>query len=464
MYPAGNASVIPPERFLTDSLRSSPWGGSMTRVMAAAIRAAEPATAVKRFLHRTGDTLYAGERSYQLKKFEHIYLIGAGKAGAPMAEAVIEILPNRIAAGAIIVKYGYAQSSPELRNICQVIEAGHPIPDQQGVAGAQEILRILSGANENDLFIFLISGGGSALLTAPAPGITLEQIQNLTDELLRCGASIQEINILRKHLDVVKGGGMAAATSAQIVSLVLSDVVGDPLDLIASGPTAPDTSCFHDAWDTLAKYHLQNKVPRAICDRILQGIEGKIPENPHKDHVIFNKVHHVIVGNNYLAGQAALNQAQEEGYKSLFLSSHFQGEARELGRFIAAVAQQVHETGQPISKPACIVAGGEATVTLHGSGKGGRNQEIALSAVDSLAGLPGVTLVTLATDGGDGPTDAAGAVVTGTTLERALAAGLRLKDHLDNNDSYHFFAELGDLLKPGPTQTNVNDLILLFIK
>jgi glycerate 2-kinase len=283
--------------------------------------------------------------------------------------------------------------------------------------------------------------------------------------LLACGASINEINSLRKHLDNLKGGGLARLVApAKLVTLVLSDVVNDPLDVIASGPTVPDPSTYRDALGVLERYGIATKVPNRIIDFLRAGMQGKHPDTPKPGDALFDCVYNVVVGSNRLAAEAAARQAQLEGFHPMLLTTSLQGEASQVGRILSAIAKEVIISGNPVQRPACLLAGGETTVTVHGNGTGGRNQELALGAVEDLAGLHEVAIVTLATDGGDGPTDAAGAVVSGETLKRAQSIGLSPADFLARNDAYHFFAKLGDLLQPGPTQTNVNDLALVFIK
>ena len=344
-----------------------------------------------------------------------------------------------------------------------VWEAGHPIPDERGVAGARQIAQLLEQATERDLVIALISGGGSALLTLPAEGISLAELQALTGILLRCGANINEINTLRKHLDQVKGGGLARlAHPAGVITLILSDVVGNPLDVIGSGPTVPDTSSFADAYAVLERYGVVADAPAPIVARLRRGMAGQIAETLKPGDPRFARVHNLIVGSNRQAAEAALAAARAAGFNPLLLTTFLQAEAREAGRMLAAGARELADSDHPLPRPACIIAGGETTVTLRGSGRGGRNQELALAAVADLAGLPDLALVALATDGGDGPTDAAGAVVTGATLDRARALDLNPAAYLARNDAYSFFDALGDLLKPGPTETNVNDLAFVF--
>lgn len=301
---------------------------------------------------------------------------------------------------------------------------------------------------------------------ALVPGVSLVDLQHLTSLLLAAGANIQEINTLRKHLDQIKGGGLAkAAAPAQTVTLILSDVIGDPLDVIASGPTVPDSSTFADAWRVLSNYALLDKVPCNIREHFERGLRGEAPDTPKQGNRIILNVTNCIVGNNQQAAEAALRAAEKLGFEAELLTTSLQGEACQAGRALGGLARQAKQARQnkTMGKSVCLVAGGETTVTISGGGKGGRNQELALGAVEELAGLDGVGLLTLATDGGDGPTDAAGAVVTGDSYARASTLGLEPQDYLRRNDSYRFFAALGDLIKTGPTQTNVNDLTFLFI-
>jgi glycerate 2-kinase len=469
-----------PELLLSDCLRALPQGAAVSRILAAALDAVDPAAAVHRHLHRDGDILRAGDQTYDLHTYQRVFVVGTGKAGAPMARAAAEVLGDRLAGGVVVVK-GYDDPvegvtgregdgvaafhpvTPSPRHPITLVAAGHPLPDERGVAGARQIAQLLEQATEHDLVIALISGGGSALLTLPADGISLAELQALTGILLRCGANINEINTLRKHLDQVKGGGLARlAHPAGVITLILSDVVGNPLDVIGSGPTVPDTSSFGDAYAVLERYGVVADAPAPIVDRLRRGMAGEIPETLKPGDPRFAHVHNLIVGSNLQAAEAALAAARAAGFNTLLLTTFLQAEAREAGRMLAAIARELADSGHPLPRPACIIAGGETTVTLRGSGRGGRNQELALAAVADLAGLPDIALVALATDGGDGPTDAAGAVATGGTLDRARAVGLDPAVHLAGNDAYSFFDALGDLLKPGPTETNVNDLAFVF--
>jgi hydroxypyruvate reductase len=399
-----------------------------------------------------------------------VFVVGAGKAGAPMAQAAAGILGARLTGGVVIVKEGHMEVTNGAEAIVHrpssivLLEAGHPVPDQRGIDATQRLADLLADTPAHDLVIGLISGGGSALMTLPVPGVGLGDMQRLTSDLLACGATINEMNTLRKHLDQIKGGGLARmAHPAALVTLILSDVVGNPLDVIASGPTVPDTSSFADAWGILERYNIVGQAPMSIQNYLQNGLAEKVAETLKPGDPIFAHVENVIIASNAQAAQAALETARAAGMNTLLLTTFLQGEAREAGRMLAAVAREIAASGQPLCRPCCIIAGGETTVTLRGDGRGGRNQELALATVADLDGVEQVVLVALATDGGDGPTDAAGAVVTGATLERAQALGLDPATFLARNDAYHFFAALDDLLRPGPTNTNVNDLTFVFV-
>jgi hydroxypyruvate reductase len=449
------------EQLLTHSLRTMPHGGALAEVMAAALRAVEPAGAVRTMLRRDGATLHVGEHRYDLGTLKRVLLVGAGKAGTPMAQAAAAVLADRLSAGLVIVKDGYAGDAPP--NV-EIVEAGHPLPDRRGVEAATRLLHLVDGAGEGDLVLVLLSGGGSALLTLPAQRISLDDMIAMTDVLLRCGATINEINTLRKQASQIGGGRLAQrAAPAQIATLILSDVVGSPLDVIASGPTVPDPTTFADAWAVVERYGLQTQLPASIMAHLQRGLAGNVPSTPKADDPCFRRTTNVVVGSNAVAAQAATEAAAQRGFNTLLLTTYLQGEARQIGEVLAAVAHEIALHDRPIAKPALLVAGGETTVTLRGDGAGGRNQELALGAVQALAGLPDTTLVALATDGGDGPTDAAGAVATGETLARAQAQHIDPHTFLMRNDAYHFWEALDDLLLPGPTLTNVNDLVFVAV-
>ena len=426
-------------------------------IFQAGLRAADPFSAILRHVKFAGQQLQAGEKRYDLTRVSAIYAIGAGKASARMAQAMEQILGGRLS-GVVNVKYGHAVPLKAVK----VNEAGHPLPDEAGVRGTREILRLLEHCDERSLVLFLISGGGSALLPCPAEGLTLDDKQRTTQALLDCGATIQEINAVRKHISRVKGGRLAkAAYPATVVSLILSDVVGDSLDSIASGPTVPDSSKFADCLRVIDRYSIHEKLPPAVRSYLQRGAEGELEETPKPNDPIFHRVQNLIVGSNRLALSAAKEKAEELGYRALILSSLIQGDTREAAGVHAAIAKEIVETGNPVPRPACIISGGETTVTIRGGGLGGRNQEFALAAALGIAGSEGIVVLSGGTDGTDGPTDAAGAMADGTTVQRAKDKGLDPERHLETNDSYHFFRSLDDLLVTGPTFTNVMDLRLV---
>ena len=429
------------------------------RVMAAALEAVEPAEAVRRALRREGHRLLVGGRAYDLRQYERILVAGAGKAGAPMAAAVEEVLGDRVSGGLVLVKYGHVGPT---RTVA-LREAGHPIPDQAGVEGTAELVRLVEASGPNDLVIVVLSGGGSALLLLPVDGVSLDDVQRTTDLLLRAGATINELNAVRKHLDRVKGGGLARlAQPSDLVTLVLSDVVGNPLDVIASGPTVPDESTFGEACAIVERFGIWDDLPTGVAERLRAGRDGRVEDTPKPGDALFEASQTLLVASNELAAAAAVRQAEAEGLRALLLSTYVEGEAREVGRVVAALAREEAARDGPLPRPCCLVLGGETTVRVRGAGLGGRNQELALAAAEKIAGLDGVILASLATDGNDGPTDAAGALVDGTTLARARTLGLDPGRSLADNDAYHFFEPLGDLLLTGPTNTNVNDLVFVF--
>ena len=427
-------------------------------ITGAALQAADPAQALQRALTRRGDKLRVGAQRYDLAQYEHLYVVGAGKASAAMAAALEEILGERISAGWINVKDGYTAPTRRIT----IHEAGHPLPDARGWAGSEQIAALARQAGEKDLVIALISGGGSALMSLPVQGITLNDMERLTHSLLRCGATINEMNAIRKHIEQLKGGQLSRlAYPARVIALILSDVIGSPLDVIASGPTSPDPSTYEDAYAVLQKYGLTQDVPVSIVQHLQRGMAHQVCETPKAQDELWQSTQNVVIASNEQAAQAALGQAQQLGFHTLFLSTFVEGEAREVARVLGAVAREVVHSGRPVPRPACIVAGGETTVSVRGHGLGGRNQELALAAALSIAGLENVAILSLGTDGSDGPTDAAGAIATGRTTTRAAERGLRPLSYLADNDAYHFFQSLGDLIITGPTNTNVNDLMFV---
>jgi hydroxypyruvate reductase len=429
-------------------------------IFRAALKAADPVEAVRRHLAVRRGALVAGKRRYRLDSFRNIYVIGAGKASAAMAAGVEGVLGRRIRSGLINVKYGHLA---KLRSI-ELNECGHPVPDASGVRGAERILEIARQAGPDDLILCVISGGASALLVVPAAPITLEEKQATTRLLLASGANIHEMNAVRKHLSQVKGGQLARlAYPATVLALLLSDVIGDDLDVIGSGPTAPDHSTFAGAKAILQKFALWERVPRGASERIERGLNGEIPETPKAGEPALSRVQNLVIGSNRLAVDAAVRAARSLGLRTLVLSTFIQGETRDVASMHAAIAKEVLSSGRPVRAPACLISGGETTVTLRGNGLGGRNQEFVLAAAIDLAGHHRVVVLSAGTDGTDGPTDAAGAIADGATLARAERLGLNAQRFLADNDSYHFFEPLGDLLKTGPTNTNVMDVRLILV-
>ena len=434
--------------------------GDARAIFDAGLKAVDPIKAVKNHINRNGNTLRVQGIEYDVGAYENIYVIGMGKAAASMAKAVEDILGDKLTAGIVNVKYGHTVPLNKIK----INEAAHPVPDEAGLKGSQEIIELLKKTSEKDLVICLISGGGSALLPLPAGNLTLEDKQAVTKSLLECGADIHEINSIRKRISAVKGGRLAEHVyPSTLISLILSDVIGDDLDVIASGPTVPDTHTFHDCRNIIQKYKLDQRVPKSVIEYIEKGCCGEIEDTPKSDSSVFERTQNAIVGSNILAVSAAKKKAEELGYNSLVLSTFIHGETKEVAKVHTAIAKEIISSGNPLKKPACIISGGETTVTIEGKGLGGRNQEFVLAAALDIEGLNDVVMLSGGTDGNDGPTDAAGAIADGTTISRANDLGLDGYKYLCENDSYNFFKPLGDLLITGPTNTNVMDLRVLLI-
>jgi len=426
----------------------------------AALKASNPKLMVKSKVSLKNSVLQVDKCSFNLKKFKNIYVIGGGKASGLMAEAIESLLGNKITYGLVNVPKGRKYQT----NIIELHEASHPIPDESGVEGAIRMLEIAEKAGEDDLIICLISGGGSSLMPLPKKGITIADKREVTNKLLKCGATVKEINTVRKHLSELKGGWLAKkAYPATILNLIISDVVGDPPDFIASGPTVPDSTTFGDAINILKKYDLWEEAPEAVKKVLLDGKRGIIPDTPKAHDIAFERVFNVIIGNNRTAGMAALQTLKSSGINTFLLTSFLEGEARCVGTLLASLVREIVASGNPIRKPAGVLAGGETTVKVLGKGLGGRNQEIVLAAAQKISGIKGVVVASLGTDGVDGPTEAAGALADGKTIAKAEALGLNAEEFLAENDSYHFFSKLGDLIFTGPTDTNVGDISLLVV-
>lgn len=429
------------------------------------LKPVDPYEAVKRFVRVKGDTLELGPSENPaailgLAAYRRVLVVGGGKASAPMARALEDLLGPRISTGLVNVKAGFTEPLGRI----ELIEAEHPVPGGSGVDGTRRMIETLQEADERDLIFSVISGGGSALLPSPADDITLEEKQTVTRRLLECGAVIDEINAVRKHISTSKGGRMArAAYPATTVNLMLSDVVGDKLDVIASGPFTPDGSTFEQVLRIFKKYSLED-IPPTVLAYIQAGVEGRVPETPKAGDPVFENVYNIVVGSNILACRAAEERARALGYNTLILSSMIEGETRDVALVHVGIAKEILASGLPVKRPACVISGGETTVTMKGSGLGGRNMEFALAAAIHLENSPGPALILSGgTDGNDGPTDAAGAFADPTTVQRGKESGVQANEYLAANDSYHFFEKTGELLVTGPTKTNVMDVRLVLV-
>ncbi|MGQ9806742.1 MAG: glycerate kinase type-2 family protein [Chlorobiales bacterium] len=396
-------------------------------------------------------------KKIELSKFKRVHLFGVGKASVAMAKAAKDVLGERISSSFIVTKYNHPSDAPsDLR----IAYSAHPIPDENSYKNARELFRLCNEAKEDDLIINVVSGGASSLLSFPAGEITLDDKRFATELLLKSGATISEVNIVRKHLSKIKGGQLAcAAFPATMLTLILSDVIGDDLGTIASGITAPDPSTFVDAYRVIEKYRLEKMMPDSVRSRLRRGMEGKIVETPKPDDECFTRVHNIIIGSNRVALKAIEEVAKELGYEAGILSDELSGEAREVAKNLARRGKQLAKS----SRNMCLIAGGETTVTVVGRGKGGRNTEMALAAAIELDGTPNIVFLSAGTDGTDGNTNAAGAIADGSTLTRAKNLGLIAGEHLQNNDSYNFFQLVGDLVVTGVTNTNVMDIQLVLI-
>jgi glycerate-2-kinase len=425
-----------------------------------AIHAVDPRRIMRARVRLKGASIQVDGHSFDLKRFKDIYVVGGGKASGSMAAALSKILSHRITGGLVNVPQGDMHRA----GVIKMREASHPIPNEAGVKGAREMLEIAERAGKDALVICLISGGGSSLMPLPRGEISLSNKREITESLLKSGATISEINTVRKHISDFKGGWLAKkANPATILNLILSDVVGDPIEFIASGPTVPDSTTFRDAINVLKRYRLWDSTPETITTLLSKGAKGLVPETPKPSDNAFRKVHNIVLGNNRTASLAARKRLESSSLHALLLTSTLEGEARNVGGMLASIAREISISGHPVPRPAGIVAGGETTVSVIGSGKGGRNQEIALAAGRKLGFTRGVAVASLSTDGVDGPTDAAGALADGHTLGRALKKGLSADSFLARNDSYAFFSNLGDLIFTGPTGTNVNDITVVVV-
>ena len=440
-------------------LPGSPARSLLRKLIAAGLHAADPYHTILQSVSRTGQSLRVGRKTYDLARFERVFAVGAGKASARMAQALEHVLGSRLEGGFIVVKTGHRVPTKRIR----VVEAAHPIPDHAGLSAAKRLRTLIQGFTPRDLLFVLLSGGASSLLPAPVPGVTLADTQRTTRLLLRGGATIQEINAVRKHLSLLKGGGLAVSTQATIVTLILSDVIGDDLGTIGSGPTAPDPTTFADAIDVLRRYELWATVPEAVRRHLLAGRHGRASETLQAGAQRLRRVQHHIVGNNSGMLRAVARTAQSARLRTILSRPALVGEAQEAAHRFIRLATPYIRGSKKSMRPVCIVAGGEPTVTITGRGKGGRAQEFAAAAAFDLDGIPNAWLAAIGTDGTDGPTEMAGAVVSGRTLAQAKQRGVDLRSLLRQHDTYAAFKALGCHIHTGPTGTNVNDLYLLLL-
>ena len=440
-------------------MRDEAMRATIMAIGRAAIAAVDPATAVRETVALARGGIQIGRLHVPDADAQRVIVLGAGKASPRMAAALVEILGDRVRDGLVVTKDGYASPAGQV----EIVEAGHPVPDARGQAATRRLLDAARGAGEGDLVLGVISGGGSALTPCPPEGVTLPELQDVTDRLLRSGATINQMNAIRKHLSEFHGGLLAAAAApARVVGLLVSDVVGNPVDVIASGPAAPDPTTYDDALAALDAFDLRAAAPASIRERLELGARGGLPETPKPDDPLFDRVTNLVIADNARAGLAAVAAAEAAGLHAQFLTSRVQGEAREIAKLIAGAAIDIARSGRPVRRPGCAIFGGETTVTVRGGGRGGRSQELAVAAAQALAGEPSTAVFALATDGTDGPTDACGGLIDWTTLDRAHAAGGDCASALAANDSYSYLQCCGDLVQMGPTGTNVNDLYMAF--
>ncbi len=423
----------------------------------AGLEACDPASAIAKTLHLTRNRLQVRELSYDLTHYSRIVCVGAGKASARMAIALEQMLGDRLEGGMVIVPVGHGVPCDKIR----MFEAAHPTPDGRGVKATKQLLALTQSLSQHDLLIVLLSGGASSLLCAPSIGLTLAAKRRTTELLLRSGATIHEINVVRKHMSAIKGGQLAQSTPATILTLIMSDVLGDDLSTIGSGPTVTDPSTFQDARDILHQYSIWRKAPESVQRHLQHGLTKSLrtPKKPTRRQSLRNR--HIVLANNYQALEGTAKAAKLLGLTPFILPYPLQGEAKEIGSILGGVARDLIEFGNPVHPPACLIAGGEPTVTVNGKGRGGRAQECVLATARELAGLKNVFVAGFGTDGTDGPTDAAGAVVDGKTVQRAKKKKLSIEHALHEHDSYTFFQQIRGHIITGPTGTNVNDIYLI---
>ena len=419
-----------------------------------ALQRIDPETCIKNYVQRNGNILKTGDKVLDLSGFGKIYLIAFGKASVKMSKAILETID--ISEGIVVSN----EDSAELPENIRFIRGGHPVPDKNSLLGGKEILNFASKITDKDLTLILISGGGSALVEAPL--VPFVDLQKTTAALMKTGADIHELNAVRKHLSNIKGGRLLTAIRGNIVSLIISDVIGDSLDAIASGPTYFDSTTFLDARNVIKKYNLDKKIPYRVTELIDNGVKGEVRETLKSDSTDLKRVKNILVATNFDACAAAESYLKTKGYNTLYLGSRIQGEAREVAKIVGGVGIELFNAKLNFRKPAAIIFGGETTVTVKGDGSGGRNQEFALAITPFLSNMKGV-FASMGTDGIDGQSDAAGAIADSETLNRALNIGINPENFLQNNDSYHYFKALNDLIVTGRTGTNTADIAVLII-
>jgi len=463
---ANKTAGISPDVFRNTVIdRNGQLGESACEIMSAAINATDPYKCVKDYVQLTDAHIHIGDDKVRLKDINRIFVIGLGKASVPMAKALIDKLGNKLQWASVVTKAADFINEDGYRQKLKVYPGGHPIPSVESIISTKNVLQALPELTSNDLVLVLISGGGSALFTHPIEGMLLDDYQSLTDVLIKVGADIQEINTIRKHLDLVKGGRLIELLQpAMTHSLILSDVIGDRVDMIASGPTAPDPTTYQDAWHIIVKYRLEGRVPKNILDILQMGIRGIYTETLKE--IDFNKyqVKNHLVGSNIMAVEAAKSQAQRLGFNCVILSTHLTGSTEAVANLMDGIILSVLKHGYPVQRPACLLFGGETTVEVRGKGLGGRNQDLTMRMVRNLAGKEGVLFISLATDGEDGPTDAAGAASDAKVFrDDAAMFVVNLDTNIETNNSYHYFDNNGGLIKTGSTGSNVNDLVIILI-
>lgn len=435
----------------------------INRILVSALESVDPKMCVEKILNRKNSSLFINDQEIKLKDIKKIYIIGVGKAVLPMALAVSDALGELIGEGVLIAKHDDAGIHSQLIKSLRIIKGSHPIPSEKSVKATGILLEMLKKTTPGDLVIGLVSGGGSALMTYPVKEIGLRGLQNVTSLLLKCGATIEEMNTIRKHLDLVKGGGLLKYIyPANSFHLTLSDVLGDPLSMIASGPTSPDPTTFENCLEIIQKYGIKDQLNNKVMSYLMNGAAGLNEETVKSGNPLLLDQKNIIVGSLSIAVEAACDQAKKVGFDAKILTTSLRGEAREVGVEMANLLVDCVKNKKINDKPICLIAGGETTVTVKGSGRGGRNQELAISAAQVLGGIKDCALISFATDGEDGPTDAAGGIVTGATLGVGIKKNLNSQDFLDNNNAYEYLKKVGGLISTGPTGTNVNDLVLMF--